>query len=52
MLSGLPGGSGDRGRGGSWLQMALLGACAVAMVAGLLKGLFYVMDVIVTTRPN
>lgn len=51
MLGGLPGGSGPPGRVG-WIHLTLIAVCAVLMVAALLKGLFYLVDIIDATRPT
>jgi hypothetical protein len=48
MLGGLPGGSGPPGRA-EWIHMILIAACAILVVAALVKALFYVVDVIELT---
>ena len=52
MFAGLPGGSGGRGQVASWLYVAFVAICAILVVGGLVKGLFYAMDVIDATRPK
>ena len=52
MFVGLPGGSGGRGQVPSWLYVAFIATCAVVMVGALVKGLFYVVEVIDATRPK
>ena len=36
----------------SWLHVAFVAICAILVVGGLVKGLFYVVDVIEATRPK
>jgi len=52
MFGGLPGGSGEPGEVGSWLYLVFIAICAILMVFALVKGLFYVVDVINATRPT
>ena len=51
MFAGLPGGSGGDGQVGSWLYVTFIAIVAGAVVYGLVKLLFYAVDVIETTRP-
>lgn len=52
MFGGLPGGSGERGQVPNWLYVAFIAMCAVLVVGALVKGLFYVVEMIDATRPK
>jgi hypothetical protein len=52
VFGGLPGGSGGRGQVASWFYVAFVAICAILVVGGLVKALFYIVDVIDATRPK